>query len=184
MAKAMISGGHLEKEFAAIMTNLNTQLDKIKNRTNKGLILAAIEVRRDMEGTPPLIPLDYGNLRASWFVVTGINSDVSVKKYEVKGGNFKKAETVSKLAEIKTVHAETLTEMRTTLSTIPCGVGMGFGAYYAAAVHENVTARFYRPEDTKHPGRQGSGAKFFQSAIYRNIGNILAIVRTNAQVRP
>ena len=48
-----------------VMDNLNRELLKIKARSMKGLIESAIIIRRDMEKTPPLIPLDTGNLRAS-----------------------------------------------------------------------------------------------------------------------
>jgi len=50
-----------------VLANLNREIMKIKARTGAGLIEAAIFIRRDMEKTPPLIPLDQGNLRASWF---------------------------------------------------------------------------------------------------------------------
>ena len=50
-----------------VLANLNREIMKIKARSNTGLIQAAIFIRRDMEKTPPLIPLDTGNLRTSWF---------------------------------------------------------------------------------------------------------------------
>jgi len=49
------------------MRNLNVEIQKIKGRSMKGLILAVAEIRRDMDKTPPLIPIDTGNLRGSWF---------------------------------------------------------------------------------------------------------------------
>ena len=175
------TSGDLKSGFAVVMANLNVELEKIKNRTTKGLILSAIEVRRDMEGTPPLIPLDYGNLRASWFILANTKAPATVKQYEVKGGNFTNAETPKKLAEIKSVHAETLTEMRSTLGTIPCGVGMGFGAYYAAAVHEMGASGATAGKQINW-SRPGSGAKFFQAALYRNVPKILAIVQANVKI--
>jgi hypothetical protein len=54
-----------------VVRNLNRALDKKKRASVKGLILAAAFIRRDMESTPPLIPVDTGNLRASWFTTTG-----------------------------------------------------------------------------------------------------------------
>ena len=50
-----------------VMNNLNREILKIKAKSMKGLIESAIIIRRDMEKTPPLVPLDTGNLRASWF---------------------------------------------------------------------------------------------------------------------
>ena len=50
-----------------VMRNLNAEIQAIKGRSANGLIQAGMLVRRDMEVTPPVIPVDTGNLRASWF---------------------------------------------------------------------------------------------------------------------
>lgn len=50
-----------------LVRNINTHLDGIKIRTSKGMINAAVFIRRDMEKTEPKIPVDTGNLRSSWF---------------------------------------------------------------------------------------------------------------------
>ena len=55
------------KGMDVVMANLNREILKIEGRSMKGLIEASIIIRRDMEKTPPLIPVDTGNLRASWF---------------------------------------------------------------------------------------------------------------------
>jgi len=49
--------------------NLNKEIRAIEGRTMKGLLEAAAFVRADMDKTPPLIPVDTGDLRSSWFVV-------------------------------------------------------------------------------------------------------------------
>jgi len=56
------------------LRNLDKAVQRIEGRTMKGLIRAAILVIRDMEKTPPLIPIDTGNLRASIFVRVGMSS--------------------------------------------------------------------------------------------------------------
>lgn len=53
--------------FDKVKRNLNKEIQGIKGRSMKGLIESAIIVRVDMEKTPPKIPVDTGNLRASWF---------------------------------------------------------------------------------------------------------------------
>src|SRR6056297_1474021 len=53
-----------------ITDNLNKELGKMKKASVKGLIEASIIIRRDMDKTSPLIPIDQGNLRSSWFVTT------------------------------------------------------------------------------------------------------------------
>jgi len=52
-----------------VLSNLNSKLTEIKDVSMKGLLEVAIFIRRDMDYTPPLIPVDTGNLRNSWTVV-------------------------------------------------------------------------------------------------------------------
>lgn len=52
--------------FAEVRTRLNTEIAVIKGKTMVGLINSAILIRRDMEHTSPKVPVDLGNLRASW----------------------------------------------------------------------------------------------------------------------
>jgi hypothetical protein len=53
--------------MSTVMSNLNKEILKIEARSMKGLIEAAIIIRRDMDKTSPTIPVDTGNLRGSWF---------------------------------------------------------------------------------------------------------------------
>ena len=50
-----------------VIMNLRREIAMIKGRSMAGLIEGAMIIRRDMDRTPPMIPLDTGNLRASWF---------------------------------------------------------------------------------------------------------------------
>lgn len=54
-----------------VMRNLNKELAKMKVKSLAGLLQAAAIIRVDMDKTPPLIPIDTGNLRNSWFVTSG-----------------------------------------------------------------------------------------------------------------
>ena len=56
--------------FDKVIRNLNSEIAKIEGRSTKGLIEAGIFVRRETETTPPLTPLDTGNLRSSWATST------------------------------------------------------------------------------------------------------------------
>lgn len=114
-----------------IMTKLNAELARIEGRTMKGLLEAVRYIRGDMERTPPLIPVNTNNLRASWFV-----SSIFYDKKPI--------------------------------------VMFGFGADYAAFVHEMVGTHFKRP---------GAGAKFLEAALKRNEEKILSIVREQAKIR-
>lgn len=119
------------KGLNTVMNNLNKEITAIKGRTAEGLIESAVLVRRSMEETPPLVPVDTGNLRQSWFTTL-----------------IKKAHKI--------------------------GLIMGFSANYAVFVHENVDAKFSRPN---------AGAKFFESSIKRNEKNILRIIAERARIK-
>jgi hypothetical protein len=99
-----------------VLSNLKKETDKIPGKTLKGLIRAAIIVRRDMEQTEPKIPVDTGNLRSSYFLVTS-NGDAldgqnpGIPKQAVPGPY----------------------------------VALGFSANYAVKVHEAVNIKFKRP---------------------------------------
>jgi len=84
------------KGMDVVLANLNKEIAKIEVRSTVGLIDSAIVIRRDMDKTPPLIPLDTGNLRASWFttsfrkvkqfgLVLGFNANYAVFVHEMIG---------------------------------------------------------------------------------------------------
>lgn len=151
-----------------VLKNLNKEIEKIKGCTLKGLIRSAILIRRDMEATAPLIPVDTGNLRASFYTIS--RKPVSG---QVKSASFKKDEG-GKLAE---GHAAGIQKAEAELSKfgqdVPA-IALGFTAYYAFKVHEDTMARFKRP---------GAGPKFLESALKRNEKNILDIIAEEARIR-
>ena len=100
---------------------------------------------------------------------------------QVKGGRFTKADTPEILTQLKQGHSESLQEAQSTLAEYPIGVMMGFSAYYSAPVHEMTDSVNGTPINWSRPG---SGPKFFQAALYRNVDKVIMIVKTNAQVRP
>ena len=99
-----------------VLGKLKKATDEIQGKTLKGLIRAAIIVRRDMEQTEPKIPVYTGNLRSSYFLVTS-NGDTldgqnpGIPKRAVPGPY----------------------------------VALGFSANYAVKVHEAVNVNFQRP---------------------------------------
>ena len=58
------------KGMDIVLSNLNKEIKAIEGRSMKGLIRGAIIIHMDMKKTPPLIPIDTGNLRSSWFTST------------------------------------------------------------------------------------------------------------------
>jgi hypothetical protein len=92
----------------------------------RGLIRGAMLILRDCDKTPPKIPVDTGNLRASQF---------AHPSYE-KGRDKPQ-------------------------------VTLGYAAFYAWYVHENVGANFQRP---------GAGAKWLEASMMRNKAEVRRII--------
>ena len=155
--------------FKEVEANLNRQLEGIRNRSMKGLIMGAALVRNETEKTPPLTPVDLGNLRASWFVVTAKGIQVGKGLGQFKG---------PKAATITSDHSSTISEAQgfvTANSTKEKQfLMMGYSANYALYVHEMIGANFQR---------FGAGPKWFESAVKNNTSRIVQIVKDNAQIK-
>jgi len=171
--------------FDKVMANLNAEIAAIKNRSMKGLIKGATIVRRDMEKTPPKTPVDYGNLRASFFVVTA--------KGTPTGGSPKfEGEVAGKMA---TEHTLTVSEVQGLVKAQSLGgnniLMLGYSANYALFVHEHLgmselpswrygpgpgKKRWYKP-------RVGAGPKWFEWSFKRNKDKILQAIRDDAQIK-
>lgn len=93
-----------------VMTNLNKEINKIKKRSMEGLIEAVIMLERDMDETSPTIPIDSGDLRASFFrdpryvvdrpiIVFGFNASYAWWVHENVGANFKRPGSGAKFLE-------------------------------------------------------------------------------------
>lgn len=165
MAKSQLTG--LDK----VLRNLNREIKKIEHRTLKGLIRAVIVIRRDMDKTPPRVPVgDTGNLRLSFFTVTS-EGDVT----EGASPNFI-GDDVSELTESQVdalAEAEQIVAAGARKGPL---VVFGFGAYYALIVHEMVG-------ENVEWQRAGAGAEFARASIRRNKGKILALIREEARIR-
>ena len=181
--------GNLERDFAVIRRNLQIQIAAIERRTHKGLIMAAINVRWQMK-ISPMIPVDLANLKASWFIATQLTADPIVTSLQVKGGSFKAGTPTKVLTKLNAEHPQTVEEVRGELNrfpkrvktTAPIAVGMGFSAFYAAAVHEMGVSGATAGKPIKW-SLAGSGPKFFQAALYRSTDEMVKIVQTNAMVK-
>jgi hypothetical protein len=172
-----------DKEIQNVMANLNRELTNIKVRSARGLILSAALVRRETETTPPLTPVDWGNLRASWFITASRIKNVGTPQIMneankvVKEGNFRGPNKAKMAAD----HSSTVAEAQATVDGIArnrIAAMMGYTANYALYVHEgprgDLGARFQRP---------GAGVKWLEAAIKRNSKRIVDIVRDNAQIK-
>jgi hypothetical protein len=185
------------KGLEQVMRNLNTRINSIPDRTLKGIIRGVAQIRRDMDKTAPLIPVDKGNLRASFFVVTSQGSVTQGASPRFKATGKKTTLTASEMMKLQSVHANTISEMMSkakALSSKGPFVVFGFGAYYALFVHEMTTSSGLSKRSLSHMGavskrgqaginwtRPGSGPKFLENAVDRNTAYVLYTVAKEAQ---
>ena len=144
-----------------VMSNLNKELREIEGKTTKGYIRASIHVRRQSE---PKIPVDTGNLRSSWFVVSQ------------RGENSKTPSFSGKQAsELHSDHSNVTSSAKREVKKFKHpAVLFGFTANYAALVHEKVDDASFR--------RPGAQARFLFSTLSEEANRILEIIRENAKI--
>ena len=148
-----------------VEAGLNKAIAEIKETSLKGLIRAAIVIRDDMEHTPPKIPVDLGNLRASCYIAASGKGAVE------SGSNF----TGKDASRLSSDHSQSVSSATAeTASDKNPSVIIGFSAYYAVYVHEMP--------DTNNFNRAGSGPKFLEDAIKRNEQRILSIIAEEAKI--
>jgi len=181
-----------------VMRNLNTKINQIEGRTIKGLIHGVAQIRRDMDKTQPLIPVDIGNLRASFFVVTsdGKISQGATPRFKTSSG---KRQFKGDMARLQSTHSSTVSEMQSKVKALGVTKGpfvaFGFGAYYAIYVHEmtgvsgvsnralsSMKAVSKRGQSGVGWTRPGSGPKFLENAIDRNFAYVLYTIAKEAKV--
>lgn len=161
------------KGLDTVMRNLNEEINKIQGRTAKGMLKGAIEVRRQMGSSSPKIPVDLGNLRASWFItVTGAPPTNSSPTF--KGNTpYERKRKIKMMADHKNLVSKSNALVKS--SKYPSLI-MGFSANYAIPVHErygsNVTWT-----------RKGSGPGFFISAIRAKQKDILNHIVNEARIK-
>ncbi len=99
------------KGFDTVLAELNKQLDDISKRAMGGLIDAVAMLERDMDTTPPVVPIDTGNLRGSFFynprfnpqgnpyVTFGYGAAYAWYVHEMVGANFARPNAGAKFME-------------------------------------------------------------------------------------
>jgi hypothetical protein len=158
--------------FEAVMKNLNAEIRKIENGSMQGLIKAAAMIRRETEKGRTKTPVDLGNLRASWFVVTASSVPVGRGTARFNGPHA---------SEIIAEHSATLGQAKSIVSSGPVGkkfLMMGYSVNYAGFVHEMINRG--KPINWS---RDGSGPQWFQRAIDRRKNDILKIIADNVKIK-
>jgi hypothetical protein len=153
-----------------VIRNLNRKINQIKGNSLLGLIRGASFIKKSMDSTPPLIPIDTGNMRRSWFIITN-NEGIRAGRNPIFTEGKYKDRNVSRL---QSDHARALSSAGSMVKGKEPAIAVGFSAYYTMYVHENVGAHFQRP---------GAGAKFFEAAIKNSTRQILNMVRLEARIK-
>jgi len=156
MSKSKVTG--LER----ISQELHDKVHDIKDANIRGFIKSIVLIQGEMEKSMPAVPLDLGNLRASFFSVTakGVGRKI--------GGFSGDSEDV---AELEQDHIEAINE---GISDVIHNKGMvavlGFSANYSWWVHENVGGGVKW-------SKAGTGPRFFSTALENNQEKILEIIK-------
>lgn len=150
-----------------VMRNLQREVRKIKQASMRGLIEAAYVIRRDMDQTPPLIPVDQGNLRASAFITAGYgNLDREAGKFK---GDDKEQLSSDHSKTISSAAAQAGSSRKTNRPIVI----IGFSARYAPFVEGRKGAAEWK--------RPGSGPEFFKSSLERNRDLIIKVIAESAK---
>jgi hypothetical protein len=160
-----------------VIHKLNEEIKKIEGASLKGLIKSAIIIRRDVEDTPPITPLDLGNLRASFFTVTSSGSTTYGKTPKFDRGPGKTGRRISaeQVAQLLENHSKVKAAWASAIYGDKPIVALGYTANYAVFVHEMMGPIRW--------SRQGSGPKWFQAAIRRNRARILQTIADNVRIK-
>lgn len=178
-----------------VLRNLSKEIEGIKGRSMKGLIRATIIVRRSMDKDQPKIPVDVGNLRSSYFVVTSggetPEGSTAVFRDDPKAKSSSLSGTAAAMASR---HAAVVNQNRLAISgSQNLYVVFGFSAFYAWYVHEKLGASteetwgvLYEAMGQSFNGtrwsRPGSGPKFFESALNRSKQQMLDVIAKEARI--
>jgi hypothetical protein len=168
-----------DKDLPAVLERINKRIMEIPNRALPGLIKAVILIHDETLKGDTTTPIDLGNLRQSWFVVTSRGA------IQTGGGKTHEPEntpqfTGPRAGHYAALHTSALTEMRgkaNLLAKFYEGpfVILGYSVDYALWVHENTGAEF------KHDRDEKTGAKWFQRALAKHEDRIVNIVAEEAR---
>lgn len=179
------------KGLDKVMNNLNKEAAKIGRTSVKNLLIAGLLVKGKAQ---KIVPVDTANLKASAYVVWGGGgSSVNVAPPRAGEGRFKdekktKSSSLSgRASKIASQHQAVINiEKKASLNPFAT---IGFTAFYALFVHEDLTASHVKTATSGDPfggGRkkrnvQIGQAKFLEQSLLQNHAKILSILRGGIQ---
>jgi hypothetical protein len=151
-----------------VEANLNLALEDIQISGIRGLVLAAALIRHQTEHKSPKTPRKYGNLIASWLVVTAETTHVG------KGtARFTGPDAAVLISEHQEAIAQFQAEVKALTKKTKKFVIFGYSANYAGFIHEMIGA------DASNFTRKGSNIKWFETHLKANSNVILKLIGTN-----
>lgn len=152
-----------------VLQALAKQIREIPERNNKGIIKGGFVILRAAQQK---CPVQYGNLKASGFLVwpTGnVGASPAWKNGATKKNGMQVQVDTGRMNQD---HASAMSFLRDRVKeeTKNKGVGIGFSAYYALYVHENIEASH----------RVGE-ARFLQNAVKEQSARVLKIIASEAR---
>ncbi|MFP4526443.1 MAG: hypothetical protein ACLFNL_08635 [Bacteroidales bacterium] len=146
-----------------VTNNIKKVMDaKGEKMTTSGFIKTGILLRRTMENEPPLVPVDTGNLRASWFTVIKGKGEVNTGKTPLAKPQEVSPEDLQKQKNVVSFF-KSVSESKKMPNMI-----FGFSANYAAAVHEMM--------GKVHWQKAGSGPKYMERHLKNKQDEIIKIL--------
>lgn len=161
---------------------LDKEIFKVKNRALSGLKIVQQTIHESMDESAPLVPVDTGNLRKSFFCVASSGA-------VYYGANPRFNQTPNKPSDYSDLvddHQKALKKAsresaRKAKKNDGPAISLGLSAYYAPYVHEmyGKTASGNRINWS----REGSGPGFFAAAISRILPKVPYIVAKEIKVK-
>lgn len=167
--KVMITG------LREIEANINKEIASIEDASIRGLVGAAAHLRKQTDKIPPKVPVDWGNLRASWFTVTAKGSVAAGKG--TSGFRGPKGQEIANHHDLVVSDAKG-EAARLTRKGRSVFVVVGYSANYAAAVHEGPGGR----KDVQFK-REGAAIKWLQTHMEEDKGEMLEKIKEEIRMR-
>lgn len=152
----MIGFGVQVEGTEEVLANLNDQIKTLPHATRRGLIKAGFFLQRKSQ---KIVPVDLGNLRSSAFTAWKGGSSSTSKRF--------KSPAMSADHEKAVAGAKAVASMAGKNNP---AVVVGYSAYYAIYVHENLEA--------KH--KKGKVAKFLERPLNDYRADLFNIIRKDA----
>ncbi len=163
-----------------VVDNLNKEVAKIKRVSVKNLLTAGLLVKGKAQ---KIVPVDTANLKASAYVISGGGKNpVKIASPEGKEGTFGGKDK----NKMTSRHNSIIASRKERIIDEPFAI-IGFTAFYALFVHEDLTASHVKKATVQLFGEQGKAnvqigqAKFLEQALLENRAQILSILKRRIQ---